>query len=166
MIIEAKNDDGPGNSLRITRKVTIEENMELQGERRFWYIVRGKDIFWRSIGVAIFVTVFIIELFWPTDGIVLEYLYRFHIILLLSILAVFLLREVFLVAQMFKKDISSSTKHIMWGIIFIALWSLSWAGFEKVVSPKLTTVRIKEPKDNSRVSLHVTETKVFVRKIK
>lgn len=45
MIIEANNNDASKNSLRITRKVSIEENMEFQGEKKFLYMVTRKDIF-------------------------------------------------------------------------------------------------------------------------
>ena len=65
-----------------------------------------------------------------------------------------------------KIHFSKLIAHVLLSLsLFVILFVINLGIYDKVVGPKLTTIKIEEPKDNSRITSPITEVKVFVRKI-
>lgn len=127
------------------------------------------DKIWEIIGGLIFSLIFILGLLLP-EGSFLELLYIFHKRVIYSILFLLIIVEgVYLVKGLIKgkeKDIKELISHTLISLaFFLVLFVLNLGIYEKLVSPKLTTIEVLEPKDRSEVSKPVIEAKIFVRNV-
>lgn len=117
---------------------------------------------------AIFTLIFILGLVSPI-GNLLEFLYLFHKKAIYSIIIFLVVWEtIHLIQGLIKKESTwDLIKHFIKSLmIFIILLMVNLWLYEKIIGPKLTTIKIVEPKENTNISMPITEVKVFVRNVK